>query len=768
MGQTEPDSLTALAEAPPLERCTDTITFPPGGSSDAVASGGAAPDSFPAPEYLTERGRDLRIDFLRGYFVIAMIVDHVRGPSPLYLLTGGNRFYTSAAEGFILASGFVSGLVYGRLMDRDASDSVLMKVLNRTAQLFLVTVGLTLLLLPVSEILGLPWVRGIDLSDPLALVISILTLHRTYYLVDVMLLYTALFAVAPLALVLLARGKTHVVLGGSLLLWGVYQFYPEYVSLPWPIAGNYLFNFSAWQVLFFGGVVLGYHHERIPILDCRATRIAFVVTGLATLALIASYFVIDTPTDAMPGMLALGSPVVHDIRFWLQEFVFAKVDLRVGRVLASALVFSFLFLAATVFWRPLKRWLGWLFLPLGQHALYGYTAHVVIAALVAILLQPLNLDSPGPQALNGAIQVASVLIIWLLVRSQFIAPRPATMRRWYAAPAVLALATVLGLVAFPPQAHVGEPVAAVEATQDRTPRRFGTPIAKGSTSVSATAAGLAAPTPAPTPLARIVNTGDFAERTKDLVGPIKGTLEEHQFYSPELDRDMPYIIYLPPDYSTANRRYPVLYMLHGRSGQRDEWLAYGLIDVADAEIDNGGIQPMIIVLPQGDTGYWADHVDDGERWSQYLVRDVVRHIDSTYRTLRMNDARAIGGLSMGGWGALHNGFLHPRVFSVIGAHSPSLRPDDGTLAFLGSGEDFLRQDPIALAHTLPGLGSQHIWIDIGVEDEWLSQTSRLHDVLETRGIDHWWQPYPGEHGYDYWHEHAIDYIRFYGHALERR
>ena len=80
-----------------------------------------APRSEPptASAVYTQRGRDLRIDFLRGLCVIAMIVDHVAGSSWMYALTGGNRFYTSAAEGFVFVSGLVAGRAYTRFIARD-------------------------------------------------------------------------------------------------------------------------------------------------------------------------------------------------------------------------------------------------------------------------------------------------------------------------------------------------------------------------------------------------------------------------------------------------------------------------------------------------------------------------------------------------------------------------------------------------------------------------------------------------------------------------
>ena len=248
---------------------------------------------------------------------------------------------------------------------------------------------------------------------------------------------------------------------------------------------------------------------------------------------------------------------------------------------------------------------------------------------------------------------------------------------------------------------------------------------------------------------------------------VQGTIVERWFYSPALDRQVPYDIYLPPDYETANRRYPVLYMLHGGGAHRDEWLGYGLIDVADPQMRNGGLQPMIIVFPQGDTGYWTDNAGGGPRWGEYLWRDVVGQIDAAYRTAASPRSRAVGGVSMGGWGALSNSFVHPDVFGVAGAHSPSLPQDNGFRPVLGTGEEFLQKDPISLASTAAGLNSLQIWIDSGQVDEWLPRINELHNALASRGIAHTWQVNPGVHDYTYWMKHTLDYLRFYSTALAR-
>src|SRR5436853_7439446 len=97
----------------------------------------------------SESGRDLRVDLLRGYCVLAMVVDHIGGPSFLYPLTGGNRFYTSAAEAFIFISGLVMGLVYHRMVDRDGLAGAIGRAMERGFALYLLTITLTLVFIPL-------------------------------------------------------------------------------------------------------------------------------------------------------------------------------------------------------------------------------------------------------------------------------------------------------------------------------------------------------------------------------------------------------------------------------------------------------------------------------------------------------------------------------------------------------------------------------------------------------------------------------------------
>jgi enterochelin esterase-like enzyme len=711
--------------------------------------------------YRPEGTRDLRFDFLRGSAVLAMVVDHIGGPSWLYALTGGNRFYTSAAEGFIFLSGLLVGLVYGRIAVRDGLAEAMRKAFDRAGVLYLLTVGVTLPLLVVSEALNLPWATGVYLTDPAALVVGVLTLHRTYYLIDVMVLYTLLLAVAPAALYLLVQGRTHVLLALSWGLWLAFQIAPDQAEVPWEIAGNYLFHFSAWQVLFFTAMALGFHRDRVATwFSPRAQRALLVLSGLAFAVLLVLYRLGDTVWL----WLAVKNPALVDPGNVL-VLLFGKGDVRPGRVVASIVVFGFLFLLVTVAWRPLYRGLGWLLMPLGQNALYAYTVHIVLVVLLGLAFLPFPGIDRQMRGMNTVLQIAGVLIIWALIRGRVLFPTPATRLRWTLVPATLGVAALLVATMDPSAGETGwEAATAQAATGRRAANAFGTPIPRG-----VAPAGLPTAQPLPEPRHAVYNRAATSMNAlPEWVGPIRGRFVEQSFYSRALGREMPYYVYLPPDYDDAGRAYPVLYLLHGASGDFGEWPAIGFVDTVDRAILARDVEPFIVVIPQGDFGYWLNHAKGGPRWGDYVTKDLVSHVDGTYRTQRRPYRRAIGGLSMGASGGLVQAFTHPEVFGVVGANSPSLRTDNSLIDFLGEDEEFAQRDPFTLARTAPGLETLQIWLDIGEEDPWYPRALMLHETLLEQGIDHEWNTWPGDHDGEYWVTHIPDYVRFYSHALSRR
>ncbi len=248
-------------------------------------------------------------------------------------------------------------------------------------------------------------------------------------------------------------------------------------------------------------------------------------------------------------------------------------------------------------------------------------------------------------------------------------------------------------------------------------------------------------------------------------GPLGDTVVEGVFASAALGQEMPYLVYLPPGYDADARRYPTLYMLHGIGASNREWLGYGIDVAASCLMASGRIQPFIVVLPQGDESYWVNHAPDGPRWGDYVAVDLVAHIDATYRTLPAPASRAIGGLSMGGHGALQLAYTHPDVFGVAGAHSPTLRPQAQAPEYFADALTFPRVDPVSLAKGDDGAKRVHTWVDAGDADPWLWRIEELHEALDERGVVHDWHVWEGDHESEYWTAHVADYLTYYGEAL---
>ena len=342
--------------------------------------------------------RDLRLDLLRGFCVFVMIADHIGGErSWLYLVTGGNRFFVSAAEGFVIISGIVMGSVYRQILARDGILAMVSRCLRRAGFLYVLTVTLTLFFALASHLLQSHWTGNVTPAAPHRFVLSVLTLHRSYSLTDVLLMYTFFVFAAPAMLVLMFKGRTWIVLLGSWTLWLLWQLWPQEVQLPWPIVDGG-FPISAWQVLFANGVIVGYHRDTIKRwLTPRRRTVAFAAAGSAAVVLIGLFAV-----AVASGQASLLTWVLST------DLLFGKNDVRVGRIISIFAVVPFLYGLVTILWRPLIRALGWLLMPLGRNALGAYAVHLFVAAAAASWIgDPLR--SSGEHTL---IQVTGIAIVW--------------------------------------------------------------------------------------------------------------------------------------------------------------------------------------------------------------------------------------------------------------------------------------------------------------------------------------------------------------------
>jgi enterochelin esterase-like enzyme len=157
-----------------------------------------------------------------------------------------------------------------------------------------------------------------------------------------------------------------------------------------------------------------------------------------------------------------------------------------------------------------------------------------------------------------------------------------------------------------------------------------------------------------------------------ITNPIPGTTY-HLFPTPIRGQNTfgSYLIYLPIEYDTSNKRYPVIYWLHGGNGNSREgsWMSERM-----NEAMRKGVMPKsIVVFVQGLPIGWYNNSKDGTMpVEDVIIRDLIPHIDATYRTINFREARGIEGMSMGGYGSLHLGFKYPELFGVVSSIAPSI------------------------------------------------------------------------------------------------
>ena len=182
------------------------------------------------------------------------------------------------------------------------------------------------------------------------------------------------------------------------------------------------------------------------------------------------------------------------------------------------------------------------------------------------------------------------------------------------------------------------------------------------------------------------------------------------------------------------------------------------------------LQPFIIVVPEGGHSYWLNHAGDGERWGDYVATDVVRFTDENYRTLPGRENRAIGGLSMGGLGAMQLALNHPDEFSVVGMRSPTLRRigDPDVPPFFGDEAYYADYDPFDLAAKAGSLDAFAVYTLIGDQDTWLARTQAFVELLDEKGARTELRVYPGGHDGPFFGSHLDEELRFYGAHLAGR
>jgi enterochelin esterase-like enzyme len=234
-----------------------------------------------------------------------------------------------------------------------------------------------------------------------------------------------------------------------------------------------------------------------------------------------------------------------------------------------------------------------------------------------------------------------------------------------------------------------------------------------------------------------------------------------------LKSDRKFAIYLPPDYESSSRSYPVLYLLHGSGDDQTGWVQFGeVLNITDKAIREGKATAMIIVMPDADSGrkgYFNDIKGDWN-YEDFFFDELIPHIEKTYRAKHDKRYRAVAGLSMGGGGSLMYALHRPDLFSSacpLSAYVGPLtlqeaksRTNSGQTSLTDSALEkyFQRHNAISLVNALPEKDKKAVrwYIDCGDDDFLYEGNSLLHIAMRKKEIPHEFRIREGGHSWTYW------------------
>lgn len=224
-----------------------------------------------------------------------------------------------------------------------------------------------------------------------------------------------------------------------------------------------------------------------------------------------------------------------------------------------------------------------------------------------------------------------------------------------------------------------------------------------------------------------------------------------QFTSSALNRQVSYSVLVPEG---RGGPYPVLLQLHGYFGGHTDWIQNARLSRYIKEY------PFLVVLPSGENSYYLN-LHPAMRMEDFLMQDLYRHVSNTFNV--RSGPWAIGGLSMGGYGAVRLGLKYPDRFASVWAHS-GVFPTQGEMPIpvpdWPDADLYARTERLATGTRLPSIG-----FDCGTEDTFLPHNRRFHAHLERLGIAHSYAEHPGGHSWDYWDAHVSAALRQHAEAL---
>lgn len=228
-----------------------------------------------------------------------------------------------------------------------------------------------------------------------------------------------------------------------------------------------------------------------------------------------------------------------------------------------------------------------------------------------------------------------------------------------------------------------------------------------------------------------------------------------QVYSASMKKNIKTVILVPDNYKKSKKKFPVVYLLHGYSGNYATWVKS--FKEVGKQVDKYG---FIVIGIDGNYSSWYfdSPIDPNFKYETYVINELVPFIDKNYKTIASRESRAISGLSMGGHGALYLSFKHQDVFGAAGSMSGGVDfrpfPDKWDIKKrLGSITEFPENwDKNTVTNMLGLVQSNNLKliIDCGVDDFFIDVNRELHTKLLALKIDHDYIERPGKHNIEYW------------------
>jgi enterochelin esterase-like enzyme len=251
------------------------------------------------------------------------------------------------------------------------------------------------------------------------------------------------------------------------------------------------------------------------------------------------------------------------------------------------------------------------------------------------------------------------------------------------------------------------------------------------------------------------------------------------FASKVLEADVSYLVYLPPGYEKDTKRCPVIYWLHGLGGNQRGG-ATTFVPHVDSAIRKGALPPAIVVVVNGMVNsFYCDWANGKRPIESVIVKDLVPHVDKTYRTLAKREGRIIQGYSMGGYGAAHLAFKYPEVFGSIVVDAGALIGEAAMKGpklaetfkeIYGDKDRFLAEHPFHLVEKNAAKirGKTNIRIGVGKDDNLLPKNQDLHELLQRLKIEHEYEVVPGvaHSGVEYYKKLDVKGLEFHRRVFE--